>query len=83
MTKIFRHTVWVGEPQWLDVGQIVHVASRQENSVEIWATTDYVTQRRFQVIATGQPIPDRYEYVGTALTPSGVFVWHLTVDAYS
>lgn len=62
-------------------GPIVHVASREEGAVEIWWLDDPALPaeaRSFRVVGTGQPLaPALAHHVGTAITPSGRFVWHL------
>jgi hypothetical protein len=81
--QIFRQTIPVDD-QWHVIElstPIVHVASRAENSVEVWFINIPWADTRlyaFRVFGTGQPLPpvaDRH--VGTAITPSGQLVWHL------
>lgn len=59
-------------------GPIVHVATRDRNLVEIWVLDDDTTPYRprgFRVYGTGHPVLG--DYVGSAVTPDGVAVWHL------
>lgn len=66
------HTIEVGGP-------IVHVATRSEDYVEIWFIQDpaVIPQRRtYRVFGTGHPDVEG-AHVGSAITPSGNFVWHL------
>lgn len=61
-------------------GQIVHVACRQVDLVEVWSLDDGSGEpdpRTFQVVGTGHAFPDDWQYRGTALSPSGRLVWHL------
>ena len=62
------------------VGGILHVGCRQEGAVEFWhmvRSGGVATEYEFLVVGTGHPIPDGATYVGTMVTPNGVFVWHL------
>lgn len=64
-------------------GGVLHVDCRSADSVEFWAITDRDGKGRapryFRVFGTGQALPEnsKIAYVGTALTPGGVLVWHL------
>lgn len=62
-------------------GPILHVATRHELSVELWVLDDPeqpLTTHSFRVFGTGQPLTDDVsQHIGTAITPSGRFVWHL------
>lgn len=62
-------------------GPIIHVATRAEEHVELWAVVDTdadPTVHTFLVVGTGQPMPDSAKcVVGSAITPSGRLVWHL------
>jgi hypothetical protein len=66
-------------------GLIVHVATRGEDYVEIWFIEDpdgTPEVRAFRVVGTGHPLePALTRHVGTAITPSGRFVWHLMEHA--
>jgi hypothetical protein len=80
---ILRQTIPVDD-QWHILslrGPIVHVATRGEDYVEVWFIEDSETKaedRAFRVIGTGQLLaPALARHVGTAITPSGRFVWHL------
>lgn len=78
---ILREVIPVdGSPHPVEMrGPVVHVATRGEDYVELWILYDpaVVPHRRvFRVVGTGQPgIEGRH--VGTAVTPSGRFAWHL------
>jgi hypothetical protein len=83
MRRVFRTELPVDD-QWhyrAINGPIVHVATRHETAVELWFIDDTdapVHDRAFRVVGTGQPIaPALAHYVGTAVTPSGQFVWHV------
>lgn len=62
-------------------GPIVHVATRGEDYVEVWHIDDTdgtPEQRAFRVVGTGHELaPALAHHIGTAVTPSGRFVWHL------
>jgi len=77
MTAVYRHEVPVDDG-WheLHTGQILHVASRHIDTVEVWALSDDPTFRKFRVFGTGQPDVTG-TYVGTAIVPGGALVWHL------
>lgn len=82
MTVVFRYEIPV-DGEWHDLelsGQILQVASRKPDLVELWAFqgADLPRARRLQAFGTGQPLPEDTAvlHVGTALAPGG-FVWHL------
>jgi hypothetical protein len=79
--RVLRYEVPVDDV-WhpLDLpGPIMHVAARREGVIDVWASDIGPGARRvFCVFGTGHDIPDHAAYVGTAVTPSGQFVWHLT-----
>jgi hypothetical protein len=64
-------------------GHLVHVASRDPGTVEIWALAGgQEMAATFRVFGTGQPLPDedahtRAVHVGTALVVGYHLVWHL------
>lgn len=62
-------------------GPVLHVATRHEDIVEFWHLHDDqqdFTTSRFFVVGTGHATyPEKAEYVGSAVTPTGRFVWHL------
>lgn len=80
---IFRYVIPV-DGRWHTLhltGPIVHVATRHEDCVEIWFMNNpYVgaKPRTLRVYGTGHAIDGpRATHVGSAVTPSGRFVWHL------
>ncbi len=80
--RIFRYEVPVDDrPHTLPLsGAVLHVACRQVDVVELWALESGgpPIERAFQVVGTGQPLPDRwFMYRGTAIAPGGQLVWHL------
>lgn len=81
MKRILRTSIPVDD-RWHSIevhGPVVHVATRFEAEVEIWWLDDsaIVTwQRTFRVYGTGEDDVDG-AHVGSAITPSGKFVWHL------
>lgn len=83
MRAIHRETIPVND-LWHVVklrGPILHVATRHEDAVEIWHLYDDdepVTEHAFRVVGTGHELaPALANYVGTAVTPTGRFVWHV------
>lgn len=82
MRAIYRYVVPVNDlPHLVELtGPIVHIATRNKRHIEFWAIVgDHEPAvRTFQVYATGQQIPAKAEYLGTALAPpDGQLVWHL------
>ncbi|WP_435111896.1 DUF7352 domain-containing protein [Nocardiopsis synnemataformans] len=81
---IFRYEVPVDD-RWHTLrlsGEILHVAARRANAVELWAmSTDDGrdgVDREFRVVGTGLLLPEgRHTYRGTAIVPGGLLVWHL------
>lgn len=83
MRHIYRELIQVDD-QWHEVelrGPILHVATRHEDAIEFWHLHDTdqpVTAHAFRVVGTGHEMaPALALYVGSAITPSGRFVWHL------
>ncbi len=80
--KVYRYAVPC-DGQWHDLeltGPIVKVDTRHEHAVEVWAIVrDAVgpTPRRFRVYGTGHDIPNTNQHVGSTVSVSGTFVWHL------
>jgi len=61
-------------------GGVLHVDCRALDTVEIWAlhSGGPELQRAFQVVGTGQPLPDEWKrHVGTCLSPDRRLVWHV------
>ena len=86
---IIRDVIGVDD-QWHTLtltGPIVHVATRDADYVEVWHIHDPAGEseiRAFRVVGTGQPLaPALATHVGTAITPSGRFAWHLMEHARS
>lgn len=92
MSAVLRWTVPVDdEPHVLDLsGGVLFVDCRDDpGTVEVWTLDSGgpTVARTFRVFGTGHPVPDGWEYVGTALTPMevlglgqrkrGALVWHL------
>lgn len=81
MIQVLRWTVPVndGWHEFLISGDVLHVASRTPDAVEMWVTDTGGprVRRRFQVFATGRDVPDNAVYVGTVLVAGGILVWHL------
>lgn len=83
MRRVYRTSVPVDDG-WHTItmrGPILHVATRFEDQVEVWHLDDDETaasDRTFRVVGTGHSFaPALATHVGTAITPSGVLVWHL------
>lgn len=82
MAAIHRYELPVDDA-WHNIeisGDILHVAARRPETVELWALADlYPTRiRSLRVFGTGAEIPNAglLAHRGTALAPTG-FVWHL------
>lgn len=81
-TSIRRYTVPV-DGEWHVVelqGRLLHVATRDIQLVEFWATFNEgepVRRHTLKVVGTGEEYPWHCGNLGTALTPSGRLVWHL------
>lgn len=81
--RILRYEVTVDD-QWHTLtlpGPIVHVATRHTTTVELWVSSDGMSTYQLDlcVYGTGQPFPpgEHLQHRGTAITPNGLFVWHL------
>ncbi len=80
--NVYRHTV-AADGEWHTLhltGMIIHVATRHEHMVELWSIhhDDRPTmKRRLRVYRTGQYVPEGCQIVGSAITPTGMYVWHL------
>lgn len=59
-------------------GRVLHFAE-QHGRLVLWAhhTNTQPMLRKFQVVGTGQPVPENSEYIGSTLTSGGHFVFHL------
>jgi len=80
-TAIFRYEVPVDD-RWHVInlsGPVYDVGCRSAGVVEFWALSQAgpATGRHFRVYGTGHPLPDRFDYLGTAVAPGGALVWHL------
>ena len=81
MRQVFRNTIPVDD-NWHTIevaGPVLHIATRGEDYVEVWFLDDSAVvahDRTFRVYATGQ-VGVEGKHIGTAITPSGRFVWHL------
>jgi hypothetical protein len=80
-SRVVRWTVPVDDqPHVLPLsGAVLHVASRQAGEVDLWTRDSGgpTIDRTFQVVGTYHPYPSDWTHVGTAVTASGAFVWHL------
>lgn len=60
-------------------GRFLHFAE-QHGRLVLWAEHDpqvEPTLRKFQVVGTGQPVPEKSVHKGSTLTSGGFFVFHL------
>ncbi|QES45221.1 hypothetical protein DEJ49_33315 [Streptomyces venezuelae] len=86
MSEIYRYEVPVDD-QWHRIelrGEVLHVATRSVNKVELWAVHHadrLALVWDFRVYGTGHPLPADVYHVGTALT--GPYVRHLMRRAAS
>ncbi len=64
--------------------EFVHVACQDHSEkVFVWALVDPLAPTesvKLGYVPTGQQVPDEAEYVGTALSMGGTFVWHIFVE---
>jgi hypothetical protein len=74
--RILRWEVPVDDKPHRVPSGIAHVASRNPHVVEVWTTPTNTPDVMVQVVGTGQPYPDGWTWLGTALAPGGL-VWHL------
>lgn len=83
MRRVYRATIPVIADRRVVsmTGPILHVAARQEDSVEVWWLHDTDIEpvdRAFQVVGTGHDLASALAtHIGSAITPSGNLVWHL------
>lgn len=71
-------------PHGIDlIGDLLGAAVRRPGFVDVWyqARRDQNVEharRSFQIVATGQPIPDHLDrHHVTTMTPDGLLVWHV------
>lgn len=82
MNRVLRYEVPVDD-RWHALnllGDIMHVATRRADVVELWVLdVDALVTREFRVFATGEQMPTglHLRHVGTAIVPGGALVWHL------
>jgi hypothetical protein len=86
MGRVLKYELGYGEAltHIPEGAEILHVATQPIGpttaGVYAWALVDpdaaHVV-RQIGYFATGDEIPAGSEYVGTAVTPSGAFVWHV------
>lgn len=60
-------------------GPVLHFAE-QHGRLVLWAEHDPKVEpvlRKFQIVGTGNPIPDNALFLGSTLTSGGFFVFHL------
>ena len=60
-------------------GPVVLVATRHEYGVEVWTEEPDQPhlERQIRVVGTGQQVPEGHRHIGSTLSPSGRFVWHV------
>jgi hypothetical protein len=64
----------------MPVGAQILRVGIQNGRVRAWALVNpaaEMTSRRIGYFATGAPIPDNAEHIGTAVTSDAEFVWHV------
>jgi len=80
--RIYKFSIDFGVTQEIAIpmgARIVHVGM-QVDAVCVWVDGDTARNshsRWLRVYGTGHPVHPRAEYVGTAMTPDGAFVWHV------
>jgi hypothetical protein len=83
--RILRYEI-EADDRWhtLPAGRIVHVGTRHEDRVEVWVLTPRglsgYYNRKVRVFGTGDELPETGEHLGSVITPSGKYVWHLIED---
>lgn len=58
----------------------LHFAAREEDSVDLWVLDDDelpTRPARLRVVGTGDQIELEQEWIGTCVSPSQTFVWHV------
>lgn len=84
MRRILKWTVRVND-RWQQIGggRVVYVDCQTgPDSVEVWTDepdAEMVTMKWARVFATGQPLPEHAEHVGTVMifAGKGRLVWHV------
>lgn len=79
---IHRYRVEVdGQPHTVTLtGDPLHIEAAGNSHVDFWAVHTPGrpgTVRAFQVIGTGQPLPDGARYIGTTGRTVAALIWHL------
>lgn len=80
MRRILRETIPVDDQFHQLPDRVVHVAARCEDAVDVWWLDDSdvpAQDMKVRVFGTGHLVPADADYLGSAVTPSGRFVWHL------
>jgi hypothetical protein len=85
--RILKWTIPVDDQRHLiGAGPVVHVDSQSDptfhdpGAVQVWTDendSEHVAPTSARVYATGQPIPEDGEVLGTALVLGGALVWHV------
>lgn len=86
--RVFRWEVPVDDRDHkIGAGKVLHVATRRDIVVEVWTEEDapadelILPTRRATAIGTGYEVPEDMVHLGSTLTSSGYFVWHLYGEA--
>lgn len=89
MSRILRHVIPVDDQEHLFPGMVVHVATRAEDVVEAWVIEapdggENARPFAYRVVGTGHQYDGwAWGHVGSAVTPSGQFVWHLLRSTFT
>lgn len=81
--RILKWTIPVDDRDHpIGAGPVVHVDAQMvaANHVQVWtdeSDAEHVEITSARVYATGQPLPDHDEVLGTALVLDGALVWHV------
>jgi hypothetical protein len=80
--RILKWTIPVDDRDHpVGAGPLVHVDSQNDPGVvQVWTDetdAEHVDVTSARVYATGQPLPERDEVLGTALVLDGALVWHV------
>lgn len=82
---IYRYEILV-DGEWHSIemrGDVVHVGCRKDNVVEFWSLVHpgaLPAKRAFRVFGTGHTLPLGLRHVGTTISTSKLFAWHLFED---
>lgn len=81
MKRVLKWTVPVDDREHLiGSGKVVLVECQHDSTVATVWTEEVGAEprlRKARAFATGQPLENSWEHVGSCMTPNGVLVWHV------